>query len=180
MIAYHPSSVYNIVGKLVEQKLLDLETLSETSYHACNLVFAIIGWQTMLFRPDLHSCSVHEIGILDETAGYRGRSHSSLRQGHSAFNKPLNDLLLGFGMMLPPSNFSLTTTDLEANSLGPLATFRTSAFNAHLLGSISKIRFEWTAHGLLSLRSTDSYVKLSAHTGYCLAEKRTPVVVFGS
>ena len=171
MVNCHPISVYSIVGKLVEQKLLDLDKLSETSHLACHLVFAIIGWQTMLFRPDSHLCSSHQIRILDETGGYRGRSHFFLQQEQSAFDKPLHDLLLGFGMMLPPGNFDCDVVDVEANNARLQTTIRASSFNAHLLSSVSGFRIKWTdcmsCH--LELDVSSNTLFLFRYPSFCLA-----------
>ena len=56
MTAHDSTSIDNIVTHLADGKMLHLNTDSKSLNYARNLVFAMIGWQTMLYRPDMRSC----------------------------------------------------------------------------------------------------------------------------
>ena len=140
------NSIDGIVEELLARKLLEFDAHSTTSTHefpshARYLVFAIIGWQTMLFRPDKLSYPTNCFGIVDETNGFRGHRHTQLFQPDSAYGKPLHELLLGFGLMLPPKD--LQTNSAEDKAKGR-SVFNSKSFNAYLLTTICDIQLVWT------------------------------------
>jgi len=118
--------------------------MSEALSRARNLVFAIIGWQTMLYKPDIGSCSRAQLAIVDETDGYRGHAYMHLRQDQSASRKALHEFLMGFGVLLPCYNFSALASDDDKRALITTKTVSPESLNAHLLNSAGGIYIKWT------------------------------------
>ncbi|KAI1479742.1 hypothetical protein F4774DRAFT_380819 [Daldinia eschscholtzii] len=111
---------------------------------ATDLVFSIIGWKTMLYRPDLLSCPPTEICIADETNGYRGGCHLCLKQFRLSESKHLPEFLLGFGLMLPPRNYNSLEDAEEAKAFNRLKSIKPSTSNAYILATIGGITISWT------------------------------------
>ncbi|ORX98179.1 hypothetical protein BCR34DRAFT_628441 [Clohesyomyces aquaticus] len=117
------STVDAIVTSLVDQGLLCLKDDTRGRDHARILVFSIIGWQTMLYRPDTGSSPSSELVITNETSDYRGQAHWALRQSKTASKKSLHDFLMGFGVMLP----------CHKKVFRKLESISSASFNAQLL-----------------------------------------------
>jgi hypothetical protein len=143
MTAHDSTSINNIVTHLADEKMLHLSADLGSLHYATNLVFAIIGWQTMLYRPDMRSCSPAQLAIVDETDGHRGEAHFCLRQNQSTCKKGLPDFLMGFGVLLPPRNFSALTTEVDKNALREIKTATAESFNAYLLTCLGGARITW-------------------------------------
>lgn len=142
--AHDLPSIDTIITHLTDAKVLQLGNNSDSLHYARNLVFAIIGWQTMLYRPDLRSCSPAQLAIVEETDLHRGQAHFCLRQNQSTCKKSLHDFLMGFGVLLPPSNFSALVSEGDKNALRGIKTAAAESLNAHLLTSISNTTIKWT------------------------------------
>lgn len=138
------SSINSIVTHLVDAKLMKMDDGIEALSHARNLVFAIIGWQTMLYKPDMGSCSRDQLAIVDETDGYRGYAYTDLRQDQVASRKPLHEFLMGFGVLLPCYNFSALGSDDDKRALVTMKTVSPDSLNVHLLTSVGGIQITWT------------------------------------
>lgn len=166
-----PTTIDTIITHLANIKMLHLSTISESLPNARNLVFAIIGWQTMLYRPDMRSCSLSQLAIADETDGYRGEAHFCLRQSQSACKKLLPDFLMGFGVLLPPSKFSAYSSEVDKNAFREIKTAAAESFNAHLLTCIGGITITWidclACH--LEYDVSSSMLYLFRYPSFCLA-----------
>lgn len=126
--------------------------LNEYTNKAEALVFALLGWQTMLYHPyffDLPtgvglfiSLSHRNGGLHDLSTAPCGQIHtnaSSGESGHDGCTRPLPNLLAGFGPLIP------TTTDWHTGDiLEGDKTVASSSFNAHLLSVIGGVNFKWT------------------------------------
>lgn len=137
-------SIDDIILHLVETRTLqpstDSEALALTSKH---LVFAVIGWQTMLYRPNMQSCPPIQLAIANEMDGHQGQAHMCLKQNNSACRRHMHNFLLGFGMLLPPRNFSVQQSPEAKTAFNDLKIASAASFNAHLLASIGEIRIKW-------------------------------------
>jgi hypothetical protein len=139
MTAHDSTSIDNIVTHLADGKMLHLNTDSRSLNYARNLVFAMIGWQTMLYRPDMRSCPPVQLAITDETNGHRLEAHFCLRQNQSTCAKLLPDFPIGFGVLLPPRNFGALASEVDKNALREVKTAAAELFNAHLLTYIGGV-----------------------------------------
>lgn len=170
-MTHGPTGIDNIVSHLADRKMLDLSTDSGPLHNARNLVFAIIGWQTMLYRPDIRSCPPAQLAIADETDGHRGEAHICLRQNQSTCKKLLPDFLMGFGVLLPPRNFSALASEVDKNALRGIKTAAAESFNAHLLTRIGGVTITWieclACHLEYEVSSNTLY--LFRYPSFCLA-----------
>ncbi|KAF2477129.1 uncharacterized protein BDR25DRAFT_204411, partial [Lindgomyces ingoldianus] len=137
------SSIDTIIANLLALDLLRLKDDTD-SRNAKDLIFAIIGWQTMLYRPDTGSCPTNQLAIADETNEHRGQAHLSLQQSRTASRKTLHEFLLGFGVMLPCRNFSALNSEEDRKILTELYSIESASFNAHLLVTVGRISINWT------------------------------------
>lgn len=128
-----PLSIDDIVQTLLEDEssIIAAED-SQGLDSAMNLVFSIIGWQTMLYRPDVLSCPPSEFCIADEMDGHRGESHICLKQSRTGSTKLLSDFLLGFGLMLAPRNYHMLDDAEETKAFNRLKSVDPPTVNAHL------------------------------------------------
>jgi hypothetical protein len=133
-------------------------------------VFAIIGWQTMLYRLDTRCCPPAQLAVADETDGYRGQAYFCLRQNQSACQRPLHDFLMGFGLLLPPRNSTALPSQEDKKALGEIKVISAESLNAHLLGAIGGITVKWTdclaCHLELDVSSNTLY--LFRYPSFCL------------
>jgi hypothetical protein len=140
------SSIESIVTQLQAKDLIRMDNDTDALSLARNLVFAIIGWQTMLYKPDMGSCSPDQLAIVDETDGHRGFAYMDLRQGQRASRKVLHEFFMGFGVLLPSSNFDALPSDDENLKRASLKTKSLSPklMNAQLLVGVGSIQLKWT------------------------------------
>ena len=138
------SSIDSTVGHLLKKELVKMDDDIEALNNMRNLVFAIIGWQTMLYKPDMGSCPKFQLGIVDETDGYQEDAYMSLRQDQSTSKKPLYEFLIGFGVLLPCHNFGIVTSDDETKVMETTKGVSPSLLNVHLLTSVGGIHIKWT------------------------------------
>ncbi|KAF2177995.1 hypothetical protein K469DRAFT_806035 [Zopfia rhizophila CBS 207.26] len=138
------SSIDSIVTHLLNEKLTKMDDDIEARSHARNLVFAIIGWQTMLYKPDMGSCSRAQLAIVDETDGHRGYAYMKLRQDQGASRKALHEFLIGFGVLLPCYNLGALASNDDKRALVTTKIVSPDSLNVHLLTSVGGIQIKWT------------------------------------
>ncbi len=137
----------SIDGVLDQLTTLGLITSSENTcdnLQACRtLVFAILGWQTMLFTPSFGTSPPTQFAINDDLDGYRGQSFLVLKQDQIGAKRHFSDLLMGFGLILPPPNTCVSEVPEEIDAFESITTIEPGELNAHLLQSIAHIRIKW-------------------------------------
>lgn len=163
-------SIDSIVDSLVAQGIIN-EAGTDNLSEARSLVFAILGWQTMLFKPALGTCPPQQLAVTDEQEGYRGQAIMALKQSHTGAKRPLNEFLMGFGILLPPPNFCMTTSPEEQNGFDDLRSVEPASFNAFLFDSIGHFKIKWV--GIVSCHlEFDERTKvlyLYRYPSFCLA-----------
>ncbi len=121
VLAPGPKTIDGIASSLLELGLVSAKNNYEATQSTKDLVFSILGWQTMLYKPDFVSAEAQVpeyFNILDEMDGYHGETRACLTQPAAyASKKPLPDFLLGFGMMLPPPNYRAFADDDDQQKL---------------------------------------------------------------
>jgi len=165
------ASVDTILSSLLHQRLLKADTDEGTVIRSRNLVFTIVGWQTMLYKSAVDTCPPAQLAIVDETDQYRGRGHIKLRESQRSCGKPLHELLLGFGVMLPPREPIGMETHEVREALRKYTRVSPKSFNAHLLAKISGISIRWTDSLACHLEFDPSkcYLYLFRFPSFCVA-----------
>lgn len=167
------SSINGIAEALVNQEILlvDVKDQSAGLDSASSLIFAIIGWQTMLYNADSGSCRPTQLAIADDLHGMQSSARLVFKQNQSACKRPLYETLLGFGIMLPPPNFDVHEDVNDKRAFIDTTRIEPSSFNAHLLTSIGRIRMRWTdsiaCH--LELDRSANVLYLYAWPSFCVA-----------
>ena len=136
-------SVNGIVESLLQQGIIEVGNVEDGILEARGLVFAVIGWQTMLYRSALGTCPPQQLAVADDQDGYRGEAFITLKQDQSSAKMPLNGFLMGFGILLPPSHLCLNEDPEEKRAFHDLKTISPDDFNAFLLDSIGHIKIKW-------------------------------------
>ena len=143
-LAPGPKTIDTITSALHERGLLSPEKNYEATQSAKDLVFSILGWQTMLYKPDFVSPDAKRgYKILDEMDGYRGETQACLTQAAYASRKPLPDFLLGFGLVLPPPNYNTFVDDDEQQLYDECKTVSPKELNAYVLKNVCGLMFQW-------------------------------------
>ncbi|KAI0391425.1 hypothetical protein F5Y17DRAFT_406605 [Xylariaceae sp. FL0594] len=165
------ASIAGIVDVLSGDGIFIARGDDDISESAISLVFAILGWLTMLYRPDILSCSPAEFCIMDEMDGHRGDGHMGLKQDRRASRKNLRRFLLGFGLMVPQANYNAFEEEGKIRLFDKLTSVEPSTLNAFLLTTIGGLSIEWTdslaCH--LELDKVGKTVYLSRYPSFCLS-----------
>ncbi|KAI1809448.1 hypothetical protein GGS20DRAFT_590594 [Poronia punctata] len=167
----------SITDSLVEDGIVNVGNEEQALESVTTLVFAVVGWLTMLYRPDVLSCPPDEFSIVDETNGYRGWSHMVIKQDRRrASNKHISRLLLAFGMMLPPPNYNSLSDNEEVKLYDKLKSIDPSTLNLFLLTSIGAVSVHWTdslaCH--LELDTDAKIVYVFRYPSFCLSNLGKP------
>jgi hypothetical protein len=108
------------------------------------LVFSVLGWQTMLFKPAPMGCDPRQFAIEDEQDGYRGQAYVSLQQDIDASSKEnLSELLMGFGVLLPSKNLCLSDDAEEQKAFQEQLDVHAKRLNANIIVTIAGVRLKW-------------------------------------
>lgn len=137
-------SIDGIVEHLVSLKLLKKpDSLSGTLQTCRTLVFAILGWQTMLYTPSFGTSPPKQFAIGDDLDGYRGQTFLVLRQDQICAKRRLSSLLMGFGLLLPPPNTCFSEDPDERQAFENITVIQSGELNVFLLQSIAHVRIKW-------------------------------------
>jgi hypothetical protein len=174
-LAKGPKTIDTVAETLIELGVVSAEDSYEAAQSVRDLVFSILGWQTMLYKPDFSSPeALMGYNILDETAGYRGEARICLYQSTHAAKKQLPDFLLGFGMMLPPPNYDSLADPDDQKAFAQCRTVSPKEVNAYVLKNICGLRFQWvdslSCH--LEMDKRSGTVFLYRYPSFCLYNLR--------
>ncbi|KAH0544773.1 hypothetical protein FGG08_001140 [Glutinoglossum americanum] len=111
--------------------------------NARGLVFALLGWQTMLYSPSFGTCPPQQLAIADVLDGFTGQAFMAYKQDQASAKHSLSDFLLGFGVMLPRENTCIGDKVEDRQAFESLTIIDPGEFNGYLLESIAKIRIKW-------------------------------------
>lgn len=164
-------SIDTVIDHLASDEIISLSMQKDSRRLARSLVFAIIGWQTMLYRPDCGSCSTAEVMIADDMCGYQGQAHMALKQPESCCKRPLYEFLIGFGMLLPPLNFYGQASSEHLKAFHDIKTVGPATLNASLLTCLGQVNLKWTdslaCH--LELDTASNTLYLFRYPTFCVA-----------
>lgn len=136
-------SIDDVANTLVNEGVFEITARKDGLLETRNFIFAVLGWQTMLYRPALRICPPQQLAIADEQDGYRGQAFMALKQNHQSTKRPIHEFLMGFGVMLPPANFCTNTDSEEKGAFEDLKDIGSDVFNAFLLDSIGHFKIKW-------------------------------------
>ena len=172
-------SIDDVVGHL--RKTQKMEGTRETLKAQRLLVFAILGWQSMLYRPAFNTCSqdvfaVHE----DWDQSNSGLVFDTNKVSADLADRPFFVILKGFGNLLPsPRNISQVASENSKTaatwfSLNPAET------NAYLLHTLLHVRIRWVDCLALHLDYNKSTRTLSLFScpSFCVAMLRSKGTIF--
>ncbi|KAI0813656.1 hypothetical protein GGR55DRAFT_687335 [Xylaria sp. FL0064] len=158
VLASTPKSIDSITEMLISHHLVDVEDSYEAILSVKDLVFAVIGLQTMLYQPHFDPHSPQGYRILDEMSGYAGTTRMSLYQPPDSSTMNLPDFLLGFGVMLPPPNYCAYENDDDKQLFSQTMTIGPTDIDAHVLSRLCGVRFQW-------VDSLACHLELDKHSG---------------
>ncbi|KFY61809.1 hypothetical protein V496_04867 [Pseudogymnoascus sp. VKM F-4515 (FW-2607)] len=171
MTATASVSIDEIVAHLLEFDILELGSDPNALIAAKNLIFAVIGWQTMLYQADMHSCPPEQLAIQSQMGVHQGQAHMCLKQNHSSCRRRMHEFLLGYGLLLPPRNFEGLGSVEDKKAFAEFKSVSSTSFNASLLSSIGDVTIEWV-DSLSCHMEFDPYLNklfLFRYPSFCLA-----------
>jgi hypothetical protein len=136
-------SIDDIVAHLLNLDLVQAQDIGNRWEAVRAFVFAILGWQTMLYSPSFGTSPPQQLAIADVLDGFTGQAFMVLKQNQTSAKRSLPDFLLGFGLMLPQENICMSEDTEDRQAFESLAVINPGDFNAYLLQSIAKIRIKW-------------------------------------
>lgn len=176
VLATGPKSIDSITDALVELNILSRTDNYEAYQSAKELVFSIVGWQTMLYKPDYFSCTTDGFNILDEMNGYGGETRMRLSRPSASGKNDLPKFLLDFGMMLPPRGFcAFGIADDEKQAFDKTKVVVSRELNAHTLTKVCGVTIQWvdslSCHLEMDKRSGTLF--LYRYPSFCVSSLRT-------
>lgn len=119
----------------------------ENLNYARYFVFALLGYQTMLYSPSPlePTPEVPRQLIMPEELGCCSYTHASLTQDIiTCAREPLSELLMGFGVLLPSKNLCLDDDQDIHHAFQQQVEADATKFNAYTLHYIGDIKVKWT------------------------------------
>ncbi|KPM44897.1 hypothetical protein AK830_g1656 [Neonectria ditissima] len=138
-----PKTIDGITDTLVELGVISVKDNYEAYSSAKELVFSILGWQTMLYKPDLHPCAPGGFDILDEMDGHHGEARVCFTQSPLSGKYDFRSFLLGFGMMLPSRNYCAFDDTDDKKLFANTKVIISKELNARVLTKVCGIKIQW-------------------------------------
>jgi hypothetical protein len=139
-------SIDEIIEHLQEELILDPVDDETTSNPAERLlVFAVLGWQTMLYLPSFNTCPLSQLEIHQAAGQPNSRLvYDTFRMSADLADRPMAILLKGYGNLLPARCQGLTKVASEtsrvASSWNPI---NVAEMNAYFLFSFLNVGIRW-------------------------------------
>jgi hypothetical protein len=173
--AKNKQSLDAIAQTLADRQLITSSGNIDQKSLARITAFTLLGWQSMLYEADSRIMT-GSISIADTLDGYRSSSFFRLCPSCPQTGRPLADLLLDFGLMLPKADIctSEETEDLEAFENIEVVT--PGSLNAAALSSLGHFEFKFvdTIAPHLELDKATNTIFLYRWPSFCLANMCDP------
>lgn len=138
------ASIDSVIEHLSDEGLIRLENTAQSLRSARTFVFAVLGWQTMLYRASIGTCPPEQLAVIEEQNGFRGNAFLQLKQEERSCSKPnLPEFLVGFGVLLPAKNLCLTKSTHERQAFDKLDKIMPASFNAAVLSFVGHVHVKW-------------------------------------
>lgn len=136
-------SLEEIATRLLQLDLIKSGDLYNDIQIARTVVFAILGWQTMLYEPAFQTCPPQQLAIADVLDGHFSQAFMKLKQDQSRVSDCLSDFLLGFGLMLPREDLCISEDPEDCHAFESVTIIHPAEFNVALLQSLARINIKW-------------------------------------
>ena len=164
------------------QKIEMLDNVEELLVAQRLLIFAALGWGSMLYQAAFNVCSLQELAIHQGSdQPQSGLVFDTYRVPADLSDRPLSVLLKAFGNLLPARSPDITQVASEnskvASSWLPLYPTET---NAYLLHTLLRVRIRWVDALALHLDYDKSSRTLSlfSYPSFCLEKLLSGGVVY--
>ena len=169
-------SINDIAMRLLSNELIQDLDADAGALAARRIAFAVLGWQTMLYKPAFGVCPPEQLAIDDVLDGYNGNAFMALTQDYSRAKRPIPDFMLGFGLMLPKGNISLSEEKEDQQAFERISLIDNESLNASLLCSLANVHIQWidviAPH--LEFDKVTNTLFLFRYPSYCLSSATTP------
>ncbi|KAJ5338733.1 hypothetical protein N7452_005461 [Penicillium brevicompactum] len=141
------------------------------------LVFAVLGWRSMLYQAAFNVCSTQELAIhQDSGQPQSGLVFDTHKISAELSDRPLSVLLKAFGQLLPARSSGLSIHTSELGSLASLwQPLHPEETNAYLLHVLLRVQIRWV--DVLSLHldydKTTRTLSLFRYPSFCLEALRS-------
>ena len=164
-------SIDHTIEHLIAKKFLQPVSGGNDMHLHRNLVFAMLGWQTMLYRPSFGTSPPQQLSIVDDFEGCQNQCFLAFKQDLSSAKRPLKDFLLGFGLLIPPKNTCISEDTEERQAFESIMTVEPEVLNADVLDSIAHINISWidTLALHLEFNKATNTVFLFRYPSFCVA-----------
>ncbi|KAK5126511.1 hypothetical protein LTR16_003033, partial [Cryomyces antarcticus] len=164
-------SINEIAASLPRSDMLETPDTDDDRRLLTCVVFALLGWQTMLYEPALGIAPPQQLAVADVLDGFSSQALTSLKQDCSQARRSLPDFLLGFGLMLPRGNLCMSEDHDERDAFEKTAVVGSRDLNAALLHSLARVTIKWVdvmaPH--LELDKATNTLFLYRYPSFCLA-----------
>ncbi len=136
-------SIEKTARALIESGLIKGQLCEKDLQTARCIVFAMLGWQTMLFEASFHTCPPEQFALTAMLEGCDCQAFWTTKQAQSRCSLCLPDFLLGFGLMLPKANLCISEDTEDRNAFDDVALVGHKSLNAALLHIVAHVKIEW-------------------------------------
>ncbi|KAI0861637.1 hypothetical protein F4860DRAFT_475714 [Xylaria cubensis] len=178
-------SIEEIIEHLLTTRVLSKDLTDDLS-PLRTLIFAVLGWRTMLYVPALNVCSFDELAIQQKEGDIdSGLVFDTYRVSAQLSDRPLSVLLKSFGNLLPARSEASTQAASESSkSVATWTALWPQEMNAYLLQTLLRVRFRWVESLALHLDYDKSTRTLSlfAFPSICvfMLQKSDAIFAFAS
>lgn len=167
-----------IIMHLIQKRLfVSDENDTNTFLRQRHLVFAILGWQSMLFLPSLNTCPLNEFAVYQDINQPNSRLvFDTLKMSTDLADREMAVLLKGFGNLLPARSPDLANVASEASKVASAwFPIDPAEVNIHLLSTLLRVRLHWVETLALHLDydQTTRTLSLFRFPSFCVATLRS-------
>lgn len=170
-------SIDEIIEHLQEEGIFCLTDCETALVPARLLIFAILGWQTMLYLPSFNTCPLSHLEIHQETGHPNSRLvYDTFMMSADLADRPMAILLKGYGNLLPARCQGLTKVASETSRVASSWTpINANEMNVWFLFSFLNVNISWVDTLALHLDYDKSSRTLSLfkYPSLCLATLET-------
>lgn len=151
------------------------------------VVFSILGWQSMIYKPEFNVCRSDELAIYHRVGDAdSGLVYDTYTVPADLCDRPLYVLLKGFGNLLPARSTGTAIVAVESSKTAASWTaLYPDDLNAHMLHTLMRVRFRWVDSLALHLdyERSSRTLSLFCFPSACMLQlqnRRSPIFAFAS
>ena len=164
-----------IIEHLVVQRrlLLPDDDDTYTNLRQRYLVFAILGWQSMLFLPSFNTCPLNELAVYQDINQPNSRLvFDTFKMSTDLTDREMAVLLKGYGNLLPARPPELAQVASETSKVASAwSSIVLADINVHMLSTLLRVRIHWveTLSHHLDYDQTTRTLCLFRFPSFCVA-----------